>query len=221
MAATLSARQGDLRTSRFDRAVEMLDDGDDRAGAELAEAGLHDHPREPRPPNHLSRCAIRGLVESHEPIATPAGDWNSPAGDFVSRWIEPSDSEGEHAWRSCCRTSATGSGRHCVSAVFATIAILTLALGIVANPAIFSLLNPLIFRPLRVPNPARLCRVFSGRSGGNVYGRMAYPNYTDLRNDVQSVAPQAASPWPTPFTMGLTILQGGPTHSEDYPRRSP
>jgi predicted permease len=97
---------------------------------------------------------------------------------------------------------------------FATIAILTLAVGIGANTAIFSLLNPLIFRPLRVPDPARLCRVFSGRSGANVYGRMSYPNYTDLRNDVQSFASLSASSWPTPFTMGLTGLQGGPTQSE-------
>jgi hypothetical protein len=56
---------------------------------------------------------------------------------------------------------------------FATVAILTLALGIGANTAIFRLLNPLIFRPLSVPDPDRLCRVFSGRSEGNVYGRMS------------------------------------------------
>jgi hypothetical protein len=84
MGATPSARQADLRTSRLDRAVTMLDDGDDRAGAELADAGLHDNPRESRAqPITLSRCAIRGLVESHEHVATPAGDWNSPGGDFV------------------------------------------------------------------------------------------------------------------------------------------
>ena len=43
--------------------------------------------------------------------------------------------------------------------------ILTLALGIGANAAIFSLLNPLLFRPLPVPDPESLCRVFSGRYG--------------------------------------------------------
>jgi hypothetical protein len=63
---------------------------------------------------------------------------------------------------------------------FAVVTILTLALGIGANAAIFSLLNPLLFRPLSVPDADRLCRVFSGRTGGNNYGRMSYLNYTDL-----------------------------------------
>jgi len=71
---------------------------------------------------------------------------------------------------------------------FATIAIVTLALGIGATTAIFSLLNPLLFRPLGVPDPERLCRVFSGRAGGNVYQRVSYPTYTDLRDQAQSFA---------------------------------
>ncbi|MPY89078.1 MAG: FtsX-like permease family protein [Luteitalea sp.] len=97
---------------------------------------------------------------------------------------------------------------------FATIAVLTLALGIGANSAIFSLLNPLIFRPLRVPDPERLCRVFSGRSGGNVYGRMSYLNYTDLRTELQTFTSLAASSWPVPFSMGLGNRQGGPSQTE-------
>ena len=86
---------------------------------------------------------------------------------------------------------------------FAVTAVLTLALGIGANAAIFSLLNPLIFRPLRVPDPERLCRVFSGRSGANVYGRMSYPNYADLRAGLQTFESIAASSWPVPFSMSL------------------
>jgi macrolide transport system ATP-binding/permease protein len=86
---------------------------------------------------------------------------------------------------------------------FAVTAVLTLALGIGANAAIFSLLNPLIFRPLPVPDPERLCRVFSGRSGANVYGRMSYPNYADLRAGLQAFESVAASSWPVPFSMSL------------------
>jgi hypothetical protein len=97
---------------------------------------------------------------------------------------------------------------------FAAIAILTLALGIGANTAIFSLLNPLIFRPLGVPQPERVCRVFSGSSGGNVYKRVSYPNYTDLRDHVQSFVSLAASSWPTPFTIGLGIERGSAAQSE-------
>ena len=97
---------------------------------------------------------------------------------------------------------------------FATVAILTLALGIGANTAIFSLLNPLLFRPLRVPDAERLCRVFSGRSGGNLYARMSYPNYTDLRANLQAFESLSASSWPVPFSMGLGTEQGGPSQTE-------
>ena len=97
---------------------------------------------------------------------------------------------------------------------FATVAILTLALGIGANTAIFSLLNPLLFRPLRVPDAERLCRVFSGRSGGNLYARMSYPNYTDLRANLQTFESLSASSWPVPFSMGLGTEPGGPSQTE-------
>jgi putative ABC transport system permease protein len=84
---------------------------------------------------------------------------------------------------------------------FAVVTVLTLALGIGANAAIFSLLNPLIFRPLPVPDADRLCRVFSGRKGGNNYGRMSYPNYAELRTNPQAFEAIAASSWPVPFSM--------------------
>jgi macrolide transport system ATP-binding/permease protein len=97
---------------------------------------------------------------------------------------------------------------------FAIVAVLTLAIGIGANTAIFSLLNPLIFRPLLVPDAERLCRVFSGRSGGNIYARMSYPNYTDLRASLQAFGSLAASSWPVPFSMGLGSGSGSPAQTE-------
>jgi hypothetical protein len=97
---------------------------------------------------------------------------------------------------------------------FTATAVLTLALGIGANAAIFSLLNPLLFRPLPVPDPERLCRVFSGQAEGRAYKRMSYPNYTDLRDHLQSFGPLAASSWPIPFNMTLSNVQGDPVQSE-------
>jgi macrolide transport system ATP-binding/permease protein len=64
---------------------------------------------------------------------------------------------------------------------FTLIAILTLALGMGANTAIFGLLNAVFFRPVPVPEPGRLV----GLSRANVRP-ISYPDFTVLRdnNDV-------------------------------------
>jgi predicted permease len=51
---------------------------------------------------------------------------------------------------------------------FAATAILTLALGIGANTAIFSLINSLLLRPLPVPHPEQLVLVSDPSRGGNL-----------------------------------------------------
>src|SRR5262245_7478607 len=61
---------------------------------------------------------------------------------------------------------------------FAAAAILTLALGIGANTAIFSLVNATLLRRLPVQNRDRLVNVFTGRAGGV----LSYPAYAALRD---------------------------------------
>ncbi len=64
---------------------------------------------------------------------------------------------------------------------FTLAAILTLALGIGANTAIFTAVNTLIFRPLPVERPNEL--VFLNMKGTNVeLPVQSYPNYLDLRD---------------------------------------
>jgi predicted permease len=73
---------------------------------------------------------------------------------------------------------------------FTLVAILTLALGIGANTAIFTLVNAVFLQPLPVAEPSRLMSVFGtdekNRGAQTDYISMSWPNFKDYRdqNDV-------------------------------------
>ena len=64
---------------------------------------------------------------------------------------------------------------------FTLVAVVTLALGIGANTAIFSFVNAVLLRPLPVKEPERLVYVFGG-SRTNPYNVSSYPDYLDYRD---------------------------------------
>src|SRR5437763_210009 len=65
---------------------------------------------------------------------------------------------------------------------FTAVAVLTLALGIGANSAIFSVVNGVLLRPLPYPEPDRLIMIFeSNPKGGSPKFSVAPPNFVDWR----------------------------------------
>jgi predicted permease len=78
------------------------------------------------------------------------------------------------------------------SPAFAAIAVITLALGIGANTAIFTVVNAVFFHPIPVKDPARLAEIFTldqrkilGASNNNVFPN-SFPNAQDIQQRAQS-----------------------------------
>jgi predicted permease len=68
---------------------------------------------------------------------------------------------------------------------FTLVAVITLALGIGANTAIFSLVEALLLRPLPYAEPDRLA-LLSDRGRGGERNNIPYPNFSDWRDRAQS-----------------------------------
>lgn len=64
---------------------------------------------------------------------------------------------------------------------FSAVAVLTLALGIGANTAIFSLINAALLRRLPVAHASEIVSI-NEKMGGEVVPTLSYPNYRDLRD---------------------------------------
>jgi predicted permease len=82
--------------------------------------------------------------------------------------------------RYACRTILHHPG-------FALIAILSIALGVGLNSAMFSFVDAMLLRPLPVPDTSSIIAVASTAPGTRV-GQMSYPDYQDLRDQTQSLS---------------------------------
>src|SRR5512134_503092 len=96
------------------------------------------------------------------------------------------------------------------SPAFTLVAVLSLALGIGANTAIFSLVNVVLLRPIPVREPGGLASVFmtDQRNPGNL--PLSHLNYKDLRDQNEVFSAMAA------FTFAQMNWSTG-TESEQVP----
>jgi putative ABC transport system permease protein len=76
--------------------------------------------------------------------------------------------------------------------LFTIVATLSLALGIGANTAIFSVVDSMLIRPLPYPDAERLVAIWSSPGGARNKWTSAYPDYADWRNGTQSFERMAA-----------------------------
>src|SRR5947208_12923450 len=91
------------------------------------------------------------------------------------------------------------------SPVFLSVAILSLALGIGANTAIFTLINQLILQPLPVRDPEQIV-MLAGRGkhygGNNGPDRLSYPMYQQIRDKNQVFSAMFCT---YPSTVGISF----------------
>jgi macrolide transport system ATP-binding/permease protein len=74
------------------------------------------------------------------------------------------------------------------SPVFTTVAVVSLALGVGANVAIFSLLNTVLLRPLPVERPDEVIAINLVNERNSNFVSFSYPNYKDFRDRAEGFA---------------------------------
>ncbi|HYN83898.1 MAG TPA: ABC transporter permease [Pyrinomonadaceae bacterium] len=70
---------------------------------------------------------------------------------------------------------------------FTAVAVLTLALGVGANTAIFSVVNALILRPLPLPEAESLVLLFEQSKKSGALSSVSYPNFKDYREGMSTL----------------------------------
>src|SRR5262245_48705395 len=110
---------------------------------------------------------------------------------IVQRWSnaasEPVESDVRSMWRLSMLSDIRQDVRYALrmlarTPAFTLVVVLTLALGIGANAAIFSAVDAILLRDAPVRDPARVVSVYRTNADGSRSASMSYPLYADLRD---------------------------------------
>ncbi len=96
-----------------------------------------------------------------------------------------------------CRDFRFGGRMLAKNPGFALVAVLTLALGIGANTAIFSLIDALFLKPLPVPHAGQLVRIYARGPHGHYGAGFSMPEFENLRDHARSFSAVSAE-YPRP-----------------------
>jgi predicted permease len=75
---------------------------------------------------------------------------------------------------------------------FTSVVVLTLALGIGANAALFSIVNGVLLNPLPFPQPDQLITIDQSKANFE-YGAIPYPNFLDMQRENRTLSSMAIS----------------------------
>src|SRR5262245_15631001 len=121
-------------------------------------------------------------VEARRQFGNPTAYKETLRDMWTFRWIEALRQDSHYGVRAMRKSPG-----------FTIVATLTLALGIGANTAIFSVVDAVILRPLPYPEPSRLVQLWGNVKRAKVERRGAsYPDYVDWRDQSRSFEAMAA-----------------------------
>jgi len=153
---------GTIRRKRFDQDLEE----ELRLHWELAAEDMRKRGASAEDAARMARLRAGGGAQAMEALRDQRG----------LPWLDDLARDAQHALRSLWRTRA-----------FTTVALLTLAQGIGANTAIFSIVNGAVLRPLSYPKPEQLMYLStSGQAGGRYM--VSPPEYYEFREFNSSFA---------------------------------
>jgi putative ABC transport system permease protein len=101
---------------------------------------------------------------------------------------------------------------------FAVVSILTLALGVGAATAVFSVVNGVLLKPLAYPDPDRIVRLFQIDASGRRMQAASEPNFEDWKSSTHSFRAMAEmSPGPAPLVVrGQSAMVPGAGVSREF-----